>query len=673
MPRQFVRFLNRRAPVVVKIGGEGGGGLLLVAVLLLALVGGSAFFVWQKFQTPKVVVIGDPTQNDVKRPSPDVAPETSEIPAITAAPETDGLRIIVPEDDETPLPSVTDPTFPSAAPKPGPIAKPGAPKPVVDYTTAKLRVVKARKNLTASALDREVWEKINPTAASPMDIPGEAPLRQSLLALVERYEKIPVRNVVANPLAEDFPGAVLVNAPRVSKRVRLPANISGWQSTGLYAPPGEIITVRLSSSSARSGLGVRIGCHSDDLFYPECVGWPRFPRITRGWSLGKAVTEVASPFGGLIYIETHGGGKSTAGLYVEVTGGVEAPYFILGQTDAKEWARLRNAPAPWGELTCRTITLSVPSSVLRTIEDPTKVLQLWEKIIDAQDWLGDLPRRVNNPERLVPDIKISMGYMHSGYPVMCHMDMCYNMTSYETLTTQGNWGFFHEYGHNHQSDEWTFSGYGETTCNIFALYCMEVIANKKRCEGGPPLDEFLRRKLADPKGANGSDDLLSIYVPVIREFGWEPLKKTFGEYRKSRSIDLDLRQMRRTNSRASSHSKRRRAEEVMASDKKKDDLAKETFVRIWSKHCKANLGPYFEKVGYTISKPTLHLLHRYKDWMPEAAGGPKPKEKDTGAKSKTPAVKTPAPKTPAAKTPAGKTPAAKSAPKSPNKADGAGE
>ncbi|MDR2982457.1 MAG: M60 family metallopeptidase, partial [Puniceicoccales bacterium] len=89
-------------------------------------------------------------------------------------------------------------------------------------------------------------------------------------------------------------------------------------------------------------------------------------------------------------------------------------------------------------------------------------------------------------------------------------------------------------------------------------------------------------------GANGAFENLSIYVPVIREFGWESLRNTFAEYRKKRKYRLDT-----------------------------DDHKKETFVRLWSKHCKANLGPYFEKVGYPYTPSMKASLNQYKAWMPK--------------------------------------------------------
>lgn len=66
-------------------------------------------------------------------------------------------------------------------------------------------------------------------------------------------------------------------------------------------------------------------------------------------------------------------------------------------------------------------------------------------------------------ERIVNDKQASAGYMHSGYPIVTHMDVCEKkcgecMFDVSKLKTKGSWGLFHEIGHNLQRGEWTFDG-----------------------------------------------------------------------------------------------------------------------------------------------------------------------------------------------------------------------
>ena len=50
------------------------------------------------------------------------------------------------------------------------------------------------------------------------------------------------------------------------------------------------------------------------------------------------------------------------------------------------------------------------------------------------------------------------------------------------LSKNGDWGAFHELGHNMQDPMWTFSGTGEVTCNIFTLHAMEKLTGQKPWE-----------------------------------------------------------------------------------------------------------------------------------------------------------------------------------------------
>jgi hypothetical protein len=583
--------------VVISSGGSSAASVFFVVLLLVLLAGGA--FLFRNFANNTAETATLPT---APVPSEDVDITPIAPPEIISNPEkSEALSPTPPEEPDAP-PPVKD--TPKKAPPP----------PV--YTT-KLRpanTVRRRTAANATALDREVWAKLNATPQHPVAAPPE---RDEISLLVERYMATPFEKVVPNPLADTFPGAVPETATRVAKTVNLPANIAGWQSTGVYAPAGELIRVRIGSQDIRRGLRVQIGCHTDNLLTSEdAEEWRRFPVLTTSTPVKQSETQIANPFGGLVYVCTPGGAPADRNrIRIEIIGAVEAPFYRLGETTKADWQHIRQAPAPWGELVCRTVTLSVPSEHLRDLDDPEKLMRIWEKIIDDQDWLAALPKRITHPERLVPDVQISAGYMHSGYPVMCHANpSARDMVDAHRLTTDGDWGFFHEYGHNHQRGEWTFAGFGEVTCNLFALYNMETTAGKKRGEGMPDLTRFLAEKLADPHGANAADHLLAIYLPVLREFGWETLRKTFAEYNKP-DTQAEIRMKRRN---ATSHSKSRRAarDGTDSEPDKNDEQNKEMFVRLWSKHTKRNLGPYFEKVGFPYTSSMKSRLSSYKPWMP---------------------------------------------------------
>ncbi|WP_422929363.1 M60 family metallopeptidase [Singulisphaera sp. PoT] len=75
-----------------------------------------------------------------------------------------------------------------------------------------------------------------------------------------------------------------------------------------------------------------------------------------------------------------------------------------------------------------------------------------------------------NPRVIVADARISLGYMHSGNPIMGPIDASVKIALNEArLRQDGTWGHFHEIGHNHQHGDWTFDGMGGVTNNLIVL------------------------------------------------------------------------------------------------------------------------------------------------------------------------------------------------------------
>lgn len=432
--------------------------------------------------------------------------------------------------------------------------------------------------------------------------PGEKhPLKESaaldrvlLSVQLEDLAHQPAEQVKAHPGAKNFPGGVAADAPRVSVTVEIkPASEggkAGWISTGAYAPPGGLVTAT-RSGGGKSDLRLRIGCHQDDLWaLPE---WKRAPAIDRTWAFEGAGVRAANAFGGPVYIEAPEGLK--AGEKVVLTGVVEAPLFVLGATSDEDWRRIRERPAPWAELVCDRVALSVPSEVARTIDHPTAIMEHWVRVMDAAADLAGRPRERRRPERYVADVQISAGYMHSGYPIMTHLDAAKFMTDLKGLTDQG-WGPYHEMGHNHQDEMWTFGGTTEVTCNLFTLYILETVCGVEHAETGRVLNEEGARKRARYM-AEGADFekwkadpflALQMYAMVKREFGWAPFKKVLAEYR-----DLP------------------KAERPKSDQEKRDQ-----WMERLSRGVGRNLGPYFEAWGVPTSAAARERISALPPWLP---------------------------------------------------------
>ncbi len=274
---------------------------------------------------------------------------------------------------------------------------------------------------------------------------------------------------------------------------------------------------------------------------------------------------------------------------------------MLGRPSAEEWRAARVAPAPWGELESRKVIVSVPSDVLRTLEDPAELMRFWDRISDAHAELARIDPLPPRPHRFVADMQISAGYMHSGYPIMTHLDAAEDMVSLDRLK-RGSWGLLHELGHNHQEPEWTFDGTGEVTVNLFSLHAIDTICEPKAGHRGHPgvdTPPSLARHLE--KGAPFEDWkrdpflALHMYVQLQRAFGWETFKRVFAEYR---SLPRDQRP-------------------------RNDDEKRDQWMVRFSRACGRNLGPFFVAWGVPTSAAARASIADLPGWMPEDWPGKK--------------------------------------------------
>lgn len=441
-----------------------------------------------------------------------------------------------------------------------------------------------------------------PTPSSPLTM--RRPLARIALTMqLDEIKTLRPDQIREHPAASAFPGSVPPDAPRVRRTIRVDTRVPDWHSTGLYAPPGEVIAVTAPGGAAGGGLAIRIGAHSDRLWRLDT--WRRAPEICRRRRLDHARTEAASPFGGPIYIDVPRD-CPLGTIEVSIAGAVEAPYYVLGRTDLAAWREtIRARPAPWAELASEKVILTVPSKVIRRLEDPEGLMKFWDRVLDACAELAARPLARRRPERYVADVQISAGYMHSGYPIMTWMDAAPVMVDRAGLMSAKHgcvWGLFHEMGHNHQSRDWTFDGTGEVTVNLFTLYVFEKVLGRPPRKARDVLSAAGRAKKLGPYFAAGADFAawkrdpflaLLMYVELEEAFGWETFQRVFAEYR---SLPRGERP-------------------------KTDDERRDQWMVRFSRAVGRDLGPFFENWGVPTSKRARASIAGLPDWLPERLGG----------------------------------------------------
>ncbi len=420
----------------------------------------------------------------------------------------------------------------------------------------------------------------------------------------EQYLRAPARGTVskggipAMPAANDFPGMVPGNAKTVTKTIAVDTAVPDWHSTGLYAVPGRPIIVRVPTewinATDKRHLGIRIGSHSDRLWGSD--EWSRYPDISMQTNLKNADTALTNPFGGLIYVTVPGDFKKGT-VAIEIGGAVESPLYVHGKTSLEDWKKkIRNAPGPWGELASDRLILTTRTENLKNLDNPDEVMEFWNKVLDACADLCGRPQERDRPERMVCDRQISAGYMHSGYPVMTWMDVQKTFVDLQTHPKDG-WGFFHEFGHNHQSGDWTFGGTTEVTVNLFTLYVFETVAGIKKEETRREIEPEWRKRKREEHFAKGSpfdtwkkDAFLALimYVDMIDAFGWDAFKDVFREYRKLSNEERP----------------------------KNDDEKRDQWMVRMSRRVGKNLGPYFDRWGVPVSSSAKDSIKDLPVWEP---------------------------------------------------------
>jgi hypothetical protein len=282
---------------------------------------------------------------------------------------------------------------------------------------------------------------------------------------------------------------------------------------------------------------------------------------------------------------------------VQLEGAVRAPRFVLGQSDTPTWQQeTRYLPAPWAELENDSFIMAVPSSSIRDLDDPQALMEYWRDRLDDAAWLGGEPQVRNRAERFVLDVDISAGYGHSGYPLMAYTpDWDAGL-----LRTQGDWGAFHEIGHNHQNADWVLPGSVECNTNLWSVYLYERVG-VPIADAHPAVQPQERaQRIQDyiAGGRNFSRDwsvwtCLESYLQLQTVFGWEFYHDLFAEY-------LALPEGERPTS---------------------DHARIQQWVVRASNRAQRDLGPFFTAWGFPLDPATLAAAAQHPAWAEDPMQG----------------------------------------------------
>ncbi|CAF1503058.1 unnamed protein product [Adineta steineri] len=392
------------------------------------------------------------------------------------------------------------------------------------------------------------------------------------------------------PGIRNFPGDFDRPPNICNVQCHIESKANEWYCTGYYVAAGVPIQIDVLDQSGATGWSARVGCHSDDL--GNCDELRRWPCISIRKPLSDKTIQMNSAFGGLLFLQSPGDEPSsiTVNLHHVV---LTLTYDITDSNRAETWNYKRSyTQGLWADIAGRHIVFNLPSKSVLHLDSAQldRALNFWDSIILAHhDLRGTKPTR---RERIVCDEQPSAGYMHSGYPIVTHLDVSdanseWFLFNSEHLEKEGAWGLFHEIGHNMQQGWWTFDGTVEVTVNIFTLHAMDKVCSLK-----PWIHSWLQNQMTNTKAyiENGSNFeewkgnagvALFIYAQLVREYGWSTYQDIFRQYeQKQPKLDSNQEKM-------------------------------DYWITIFSEQVHNNLVPLFKFWGFPISKSTVDELQKF--------------------------------------------------------------
>ena len=432
---------------------------------------------------------------------------------------------------------------------------------------------------------------------------GVDPVSDIILRLEDALMfSLPADELPVHPSHVEFPGEVPSNATRITRTVTVNGTQSGLpsnfgysnprssirMSTGLYAAPGEVVTVTVDEVTSELGFSILIGAHTDSLWSKDII--KRHSRIYTTWPVENTSIEVANAFGGPIFVHIPAGSEYGE-INLTISGAVRAPMFVLGETSDFEWIYSeKNNPAPWAELVSNNFIMTVPSSEIRNLNNPSQLMNWWDSALNMEHELYGFepwPR----VERAVFDAQISAGWMHSGYPFMAHDLSVPDVVNYTQMSENGDWGMFHELGHNHQWMPSTLPGTTETGCNFASVYLMEELVGINGHNAVDPEQRITRMESYFDNGSNISNwsvwIALDTYILIKEEWGWDPITEALSVYYTLPSAEVPST----------------------------GDEEFNAWVLHLSNSTGYNLAPYHSAWGFPLTQETFNSLSHYPVWV----------------------------------------------------------
>ena len=320
---------------------------------------------------------------------------------------------------------------------------------------------------------------------------------------------------------------------RVKARVILNPKYGRYHPTGLYAPPGELITVTIHPNAINK-ISAVFNSHAIDVRETDKIK-SRIPKLSCEHKLTEEVNTFGWPYGGTLDMIVENDGFAN-GVEVIISGCIEESVFKLGRTSDSEWEEMQKTRfAPISILDNGYSLVYIPTHEIRNCTSINDAMMFWKSIGGLMYTVSETS---SNPRR--DDLRVKMPvrfnfdkYVQSyavgvttigGNSIQFLSQYSHGFLNFSTYE-DGYWLIGHEYGHNFQ-DIWGCGNKGEVTNNVFniisySLYTRLSSSRRAKPDGSCYIKSDVSgfEKAIHPFPCLIYEDLLGFYCNFIYMFG----------------------------------------------------------------------------------------------------------------------------------------------------------
>ncbi len=337
-----------------------------------------------------------------------------------------------------------------------------------------------------------------------------------------------------HPWTAVFPGAVSQDAQPIDQTVVIDARWKRIRPLGLYAAPGQPVTVRVEPQHVDQGLSLQMGERYDDLRYLDQIDeWRRPPKLLSEYDLSAETQLVGNGFGGSLYLVVPEDYPEGA-IAVEVSGAIKQALYRHGEGTAAEYASDLDEGAPLAILQqTGKVRMVVSTEAARAVADPALVTEFWSGFYESHRTLSAEPAPRTYESHWLFDPQVGWGYANAT-PARLNFPSIAEGWALRTRTGDEDWWLFaHELGHQFQTEDWTGGDITEVAVNLFSMYTINGYLNG----GGDRETRGFMDNMIDHDALRDlrweSADLfekLAMYRQLVFEFGWTVMRDVFASY-----------------------------------------------------------------------------------------------------------------------------------------------